>query len=149
LTLDVACNTGRNMVATCGGRGKKDDRCWMLHVTSFEHARNMFATRLQHRSLNVARTTVRNIAKVVRNICYASQRDRRLIGSLHPNRATQDPYDASARIGHPGASSSVIGFLLFDHQTDESEIASELLVPARPNRAHGECAGPTQRGGQG
>jgi hypothetical protein len=47
---DVGCYTqhgsqhGRNM----WGRGKKDARCWMLHVTSFatclEHVRNTLAT---------------------------------------------------------------------------------------------------------
>jgi hypothetical protein len=34
--------------------------------------------------------------------------DRRLIDSLHPNRVVQDPSDVSARIGRPGASSSVL-----------------------------------------
>jgi hypothetical protein len=51
---------------------------------------------------------LRNIEKVFRNILCASQPDRWLIGSPHPNRAAQHPSDASARIGRPGASSSVI-----------------------------------------
>jgi hypothetical protein len=42
---------GHNIVATWsqhGVRGKKDSRCWMLHVTTFatfsQHVRNTFAT---------------------------------------------------------------------------------------------------------
>jgi hypothetical protein len=94
--LDVARNLVRNMLGTRS-----------------QHARNTFATRSQHPSLNVARTTVRNMGKalrnikVFRNILCASQPDRRLIGSPHPNRAAQHPSDASTRIGRPGASSSV------------------------------------------
>jgi hypothetical protein len=48
---DVRCCTqhrsqhGCTIVATCGGGGKKDARCWMLHVTSFatcsKHVRNI------------------------------------------------------------------------------------------------------------
>jgi hypothetical protein len=44
--------------------------------------------------------------KNFRNILCASQPDRRLIGSPHPNRAAQHPSDASAQIGRLGASSS-------------------------------------------
>jgi hypothetical protein len=120
---DVGCCTqhrsqhGRTTVQHVGEGGRKTPDVACCTKPRSQHARNMFATCSQHRSLSVARTTVRNIgkalhniAKVVRNICYASQRDRRLIGSLHPNRVAQDPSDASARIGHPGASSSVFHF---------------------------------------
>jgi hypothetical protein len=69
--LDVAPNLVRNMLGTCSQHAQKSEKA------------------------------LRNIAKVVRNICYASQRDRRLIGFLHPNRAAQDPSDASTQIGRP------------------------------------------------
>jgi hypothetical protein len=83
---------GRNIVATCGGGEKKD--AWCLDVAR-NLVRNMFATHSQHRSLNVARITVRNmgkalrnIAKVVRNIC--SPRNA-IEGWSDPNRAAHDP----------------------------------------------------------
>jgi hypothetical protein len=45
LMLDVARNTGRNMVATQGGK-TPDVRYWMLHVTAFttflQHVRNIY-----------------------------------------------------------------------------------------------------------
>jgi hypothetical protein len=74
--LDVARNTGRNIVATRGEGGRKTPDVWMLHVTSFatcsEHVRNTLATSFvecckddgsQHGK------ALRNIAKAVRNIC--------------------------------------------------------------------------------
>jgi hypothetical protein len=84
LMSDVARNTGRNIVATWSqhvrGGGRKTPDVGCCTYPRSQHARNTFATRSQHRSLNVARTAVRNmgkalrnIAKVVRNICYASQ----------------------------------------------------------------------------
>jgi hypothetical protein len=120
------------------GRGKKDARCWMFHITSFatcsEHVRNTLATSF----VECCKTTVRNIgkalhniAKVVHNICYGSQCDRRLIGSLHPNRAAQDPSDASTRIGRLGASSFV--FLFQIHLIHRRVQAELLLRGSNPN----------------
>jgi hypothetical protein len=89
--LDVACNLVRNMLGTRS-----------------QHTRNILRWMLHGRRFATWGKALRNIEKVFRNILCASQPDRRLIGSPHPNRAAQHPSDASARIRRPGASSSVL-----------------------------------------
>jgi hypothetical protein len=113
---------GRNIVATWSqhvGEGKrKTPDVWMLHVTSFatcsEHVRNTLATSFveccKDDSSQHGKSSSQHRKSCSQHL-LASQRDRRLIGSLHPNRAAHDPSDASARIGRPGASSSVCKFI--------------------------------------
>jgi hypothetical protein len=103
----------RNMVATCGGGERKTPDFWMLHVTSFatcsEHVRSTLATSFveccKDDSSQHGKSSSQHRKSCSQHL-LASQRDRRLISSLHPNRTAQDPSDASARIGRPGASNS-------------------------------------------
>jgi hypothetical protein len=112
--LDVARITGHNMVATCGGGERKTPDVWMLHVTSFaacsERVRNTLATSFveccKDDSSQHGKSSSQHRKSYSQHL-LASQRDQRLIGSLHPNRTAHDPSDASARIGRPGANSSV------------------------------------------
>jgi hypothetical protein len=106
---------GRNIVATCGGGGRKTADVWMLHVTSFatcsEHVRNTLATSFVECCTNDGSQHGKSSSQHRKSfsqhsLCLAP--DRRLIDSPHPNRAAQHPSDASARIGRPGASSSVL-----------------------------------------
>jgi hypothetical protein len=94
--LDVGCCTqygsqhGHNIVATWsqhGVRGKKDSRCWMLHVTAF-------ATFLQY---------VRNTLATFTQWTLDLTADDRASQDLTDANLS----DASARIRRPGASSSV------------------------------------------
>jgi hypothetical protein len=120
---DVGCCThhgsqhGRNIVATwsqhVGGGERKTHDVWMLHVTSFatcsEHVRSTLATSFveccKDDSSQHGKSSSQHRKSCSQHL-LASQRDRRLISSLHPNRTAQDPSDAIARIERPGASSS-------------------------------------------
>jgi hypothetical protein len=124
--LDVARITGHNMVATCGGGERKTSDVWMLPVTSFatcsEHVRNTLATSFVECCKDDSSQHGKSSSQY-RKSCsqhlLASQRDRRLISFLHPNRPAQDPSDANARIGRPGASSSFYRNLLRIDKRDE------------------------------
>jgi hypothetical protein len=83
----------RNTVATCGGGERKTPDVWMLHVTSFatcsEHVRNTLATSFveccKDDNSQHGKSSSQHCKSCLQHL-LASQRDRRLISSLHPNR---------------------------------------------------------------
>jgi hypothetical protein len=110
----------------CQGGWEEGSWWWMLHATRSQHGNNIVATWSQHGRwrkesrwyFDVAHNLLATCSQHARNICSIAL-NRTAEDWFNPHPMVTEASDASARIGHPGASSFV--FLLSNHTKRGSE----------------------------